>query len=506
MLPSLLDRGAVPKTWRSEIAVYQDSISQMLRKHLPGIFLRRMRPTTRRITSTLLAALLSAQTGAAVRAATNILTGPDQVAPGTADANTASTPFQPGGLTAGPRSLFLQERALGDLAGLRGELRQMGIAFSPSYIGEVMGNPTGGNAQGITNDGVFNVPLDLDLQSLSGGWFKNLSLHINGLWLHGQGLSVRKVGDFSNTSNIAGYNTVRLQELWLEQAFWRQRASLRIGLLAADAEFFNTSNGALFLNATFGAFTLVGANLPDPPLFPVAAPGMRIAVHPVPSFIFHAGVYGGGSGGSQDQNNHGTNFNLRSRDGALIFAEVQYLLNQSPGDRGLPGTYQVGSFVHTGSTDFPTFESQTRATLGTGSIHYREADYGVYGVIDQDFLNSSGHTISSFLRVGGSPADANFVDFYVDGGFNFKGFLPHRATDVAGIALAYSSVSNDYSRRQRALGGRGSSAETVFEATYKVQIAPWWSVQPDLQYVFNPSGVDGSHDALVLGVRTAVVF
>jgi porin len=46
----------------------------------------------------------------------------------------------------------------------------------------------------------------------------------------------------------------------------------------------------------------------------------------------------------------------------------------------------------------------------------------------------------------------------------------------------------------------------VLEATYRIQVAPWWSVQPDLQYVFNPSGERGSHDALVLGLRTTVSF
>ena len=98
------------------------------------------------------------------------------------------------------------------------------------------------------------------------------------------------------------------------------------------------------------------------------------------------------------------------------------------------------------------------------------------------------------------------MDFYVDGGFNFTGFVPGRILDVAGVGIAHSSISNDYSRSQQRLGERGSSAETVIEATYKITVAPWWSVQPDLQYVFNPSGVHGSHDALVLGLRTSVAF
>ena len=450
-----------------------------------------------------LTAVFAAGIAGHLHAATNILPGPDQDRPGAVNQQ-APNPLSVEGLSGEQRSIFLRETLLGDLDGLRTLAAELGVASTPVYIGEVQGNPSGGIEHGVTYDGLLNVPLDLDLDRITHGLTSDLVFHTNALWIHGQGLSTRKVGDFSNVSNISGYNTVRLQELWFQQSLWLKRISIRLGILAADAEFFTSTTSSLFINGTFGAFTFVGANLPDPPVYPVAVPGVRFAIAPVSFLSFQAGIYGGDSGGSQDQNNHGTNFNLRSRDGALIFAEAAYLYNQSPGDRGLQGTYKVGTFVHTGSADFPTFRSQSRDALGAGAIRDRGTNYGVYGVIDQDLLKSAGRTVSSFLRIGGAPDDVNFVDFYVDGGFNFAGFIPGRIRDVAGVA--YSSVSDEFSRSQKALGLPGASAETVFEATYKVQIAPWWSVQPDLQYVFNPSGIDGSHDALVLGLRSTVAF
>ena len=465
----------------------------------------KLRPLPLQAVTSILAALVTA-VPIASRAATNLLPGPDQDRVGVISSSTPAA-LMPEGLTGGPRSIFLREELLGDPDGLRTELAtSLGIAITPAYIGEVMGNPTGGIKQGVTYDGLFNVPLDIDVDRLTRNLTHDLTFHVNALWLQGQGLSVRHTGDFSNTSNIAGYNTVRLQEMWFQQQFWDKRGSVRFGILAADAEFFTTSNGTLFLNGTFGAFTLVGANLPDPPIFPVAAPGVRFAIQPTSKFSFQAGIYGGDSGGSQDENSRGTNFNLRTRDGALIFSEVAYYLNQSPGDRGLTGTYKLGAFVHTGSQAFQTFDSQTRVALGTGNSEDRSTNYGIYGVIDQDLLKSGGHTISGFLRIGGAPSDVNFVSFYIDGGVNFTGFVPGRTRDVAGVAVAHSSISDDYSSSSRAQGGTGFSSETVVEATYRVQLAPWWSVQPDLQYIFNPSGASGSHDALVLGMRTAVTF
>ena len=122
--------------------------------------------------------------GASVHAATNILRGPDQVLPGDAT-SPALSPLTPEGLAGPPRSIFFRQEALGDLGGARTAFAQQGFAISPVYIGEIMGNPTGGIEQGFTYDGVLNVPLDVDLDRVSRGLFSDLSLHVNALWLHG---------------------------------------------------------------------------------------------------------------------------------------------------------------------------------------------------------------------------------------------------------------------------------------------------------------------------------
>ena len=47
---------------------------------------------------------------------------------------------------------------------------------------------------------------------------------------------------------------------------------------------------------------------------------------------------------------------------------------------------------------------------------------------------------------------------------------------------------------------------------YQAQLTPWWMLQPDLQYVFNPGGgvlnPDGSlrRNALVIRVRSLINF
>jgi porin len=398
----------------------------------------------------------------------------------------------PEGLTQTPETFWKRSTMFGDVWGLRNTVENYGFEFDPVYTGEVFDNASGGMKQGATYDHSLNLPLTIYLDKIA-DWWDGGTIHANALWIAGRSLSADKVGDISGTSNIAGYDTLRLQEFWFQQTFWHMRASVKIGLVAADAEFFTSDTASLFINGTFGAFTLVGANLPNPPVYPMAAPAVRFLIQPIPQFYFQSGIYYGNTG-AQNENRNGLDFDFNSSDGALIFSEVGWLVNQAAGDRGLVGTYKLGSFVHTAN-----FANEISGA-GAG------ANFGIYGVADQEIYKHGGKDVSFFTRVGGAPADVNTVDWYFDAGFNFSGFVPGRLLDTAGIAVARSNFSSDFSDAQVAGGSNPFTQETVIEATYKAQITPWWTVQPDFQYIFNPSGEKGSHDATILGLRTTIVF
>ena len=310
------------------------------------------------------------------------------------------------------------------------------------------------------------------------------------------------MGDLGNTSNLAGFNTFRLQEIWLQQSFWGKRASLRVGMLAADTEFFGSQASSLFLNGTFGAFTLIAANFNNAPVYPVAAPAVRLDVAPVSFLDFKVAVFAPNE--DAENNNHGTDFSINGRDGALVALEAAYLVNQSPNDRGLIGSYKVGTFIQQG--DYTTWGSQAENAINPSKPLRYGTNYMVYGVADQELFKNGQYTVDSFVRAGFASSRFSMVDNYFDAGFNFTGFIPNRILDVAGIAIARSGISGQFSDSQRAQGGPGSSNEIAIELTYKIQIAPWGSIQPDLQYIINPSGVDGSRNAFVFGVRSVIAF
>jgi porin len=105
---------------------------------------------------------------------------------------------------------------------------------------------------------------------------------------------------------------------------------------------------------------------------------------------------------------------------------------------------------------------------------------------------------------------------------NWTGPFASRKADVAGIAVAYAHISGSQlqlGQDRIAFTGTGSpfrGNETVIEATYQYQVAPWWMMQPDLQYVINPgigipNPANGNRqvplkNAWVIGVRATITF
>lgn len=418
--------------------------------------------------------------------------------------STSPTSNTPDGLKDSGGGLWDQDTLTGDWGGLRKTLESDGFKVTPTWTQEFFGNPTGGIKQGIEENGLFNVALDFDLGQMTDGAVQDLSIHTNAMYIYGPGLSPGYVGDFSNTSNIQGYNTVRLQELWLQKWFWDKRLSLKVGNIAIDTEFFQSSSASLFINGTFGTFDLIANNISNAPVYPLASPGVRLQFLPTSKFYVMSGVYSMNLNETQPTDAHGTDFAMDGHSGLLVMSEAGFLLNQSPNDRGLQGTYRIGSLVET--ANWYNWGSQAQNALGTGNLQGAGANYSVYGIIDQQIYSEEDKTISLFMRGGGAPSNVNFVNAYIEGGFNFAGFIPGRANDIAGIGMAHAHVSGNFSDSQVLQGGMAYTEESVLETTYKAQINPWWTVQPDFQYIMNPSGVVGSHNAVVLGVRTSVAF
>src|ERR1700709_2965989 len=113
-----------------------------------------------------------------------------------------------------------------------------GIKFAATYIGETLGNASGGLKQGVIYEGRLNLAVDVDLQKLAG--LREVSFHANMFQIHGDGLSRSYLNNYLVASGIEALPSTRLYELWFEQKWGdKDKFSLRAGQLAADTEFIN---------------------------------------------------------------------------------------------------------------------------------------------------------------------------------------------------------------------------------------------------------------------------
>ena len=102
-----------------------------------------------------------------------------------------------------------------DPGGVRAMLAGRGVTYAVNYIGDMLGNPVGGFAQGTRYIGRLDLELGVDLEKAI-GW-KGLTFFTNGYQIHGQSISALNLGALMPVSFIEALPSTRLFELWLEQ-------------------------------------------------------------------------------------------------------------------------------------------------------------------------------------------------------------------------------------------------------------------------------------------------
>jgi porin len=426
-----------------------------------------------------------------------------------------------------PAGFWQRETMTGDWDGLRTSLEDAGIKFGLQEQSELWGNMTGGLRHGVVYDGLTTASLALDLEKLT-GW-TGATFFANAFQIHGRGPSGNLVGNQQIVSNIEATPGTKLYQLWIEQKLLDGRLTVRVGQEGANDQMMITQYGALFLNSSFGFPGLPAADLPSGgPNYPIATPFVRAQVQANDRLTLVGAVFNGdpappGTGDPQVRDAGGTAFRLNGH--ALAFTELWYSTNQAADATGLPATYKLGAWYQSGH-----FADQLYDTTGlslanpqsSGVPRQHSTDFAVYGIVDQMIWQKPGSKklgVGVFLQVMGAPDQFNLSNLFIEGGLNWMGPFAGRDSDVFGIGVSYLGISpaaRQFGSDVVAYTGSGqpyASNETVIEATYLYQVAPWLTLQPDLQVVINPgAGIPSIYSSAVLknavigGVRATITF
>ena len=174
-----------------------------------------------------------------------------------------------------------------------------------------------------------------------------------------------------------------------------------------------------------------------------------------------------------------------------------------PTIKKLPGRYCIGAWEASDSNGIDI----SAGIDSSGEVYTRNfnRNFGAYAQFEQMVYkekkddNNDMQGLVAFGQFGISPSNRNDMNRYVGGGLHYKGPIPKRDKDIAGIAVASGAFANR-------LGDIASieGSETAIEAFYKVQVNNWFYIQPDIQFIMNPGG--SYTNSVAIGMRTAITF
>lgn len=408
-------------------------------------------------------------------------------------------------------------------------LEERGVTFGLVHTFDLLTNVTGGIKRGTVGGGKLEGMIGIDFEKLSG--VNGLSFFANIFQLHGDSGPTRNlVGNLNTISNIEALPTTRLSEAWLEQSILGGKGSIRAGQIVVDTEFLFSQYFSFFITSDWP--TNPAVNIPSGgPAYPLSTPGVRFKLEPTPQTTFLLAVFNGDPAGQcgypdpEQCNRYGLNF--RVNDPPFVISEMQYRYNQDAKATALAGGIRIGGWHHFGGFSDLRFDVNglpLADPLSNGIARQLRGNSGIYAVHDQQLYRPAGADANSgvlwFTRVAYSPADRSLVDFYVDGGLIFSKMISSRPDDAFGVSFLYSHVSKQ--AREHDLDTRLFTGlpvplrnyELSLEASYSASIMPGWTLQPNLQLIFNPGGnvpLPGSKtqaigNAAVMGVRSTIKY
>ena len=282
-----------------------------------------------------------------------------------------------------------------------------GVKFAATYIGEAMGNASGGFKRGSIYEGRLNLAVDVDFEKLAG--VRDVTFHANMFQIHGGGLSRGALLNFMDVSGIEALPSTRLYEAWFERK-WGTKLALRAGQLAADTEFMTAKYTDVFTNASLGWPAGLSLNLPSGgPSPPLAAVGARLRAEITDNLTVLGAVFNGDSAGPgtddpQLRNRYGVNF--RVNDPPLVLGEAQFLWNGKKGDPGLDGKFKLGAWRHFGVFRDQRFDGagvSLADPASSGMPGLMRGDFGIYSVVSKNYIASARTTTAASASSRGRP-------------------------------------------------------------------------------------------------------
>ena len=391
------------------------------------------------------------------------------------------------------------------------EVRKTGVEPFVGYWGDFLANPVGGEQQSASWMQLLVFGAELQLDKLV-GW-EGGSVFLSATDAAGSNLSLRVVNLFT-VSQAYVMNTFALYNVYYKQRLFDDAFEFRIGRISAGQLFASLPVMGLPVNsAVNGNSTSLFTNSP----FTSTAAATWAAyarLKPTTESYVQAGIFQASPRLGKTAY-HGADFSILPGDGTLMMLELGWLpgsaeaveklpdgktfakTTTAPEGSKLPGVYTFGAY----------FSNYTFSKFSGGTEHNA---YGFYAQAQQMVWRSETNPDHSVTLWGGitySPqTDIALLPVMGFGGVVWEGAIPGRNEDSILMNFYTGAFSKEYARDKAESGGGWATAETVLEWSYIVQLTENLLIQPDIQWIFQPSGLRGIPNALVIGCQVGLVF
>ena len=354
---------------------------------------------------------------------------------------------------------------------------EIGLGLTTVYQANVKGGTSTNDRRG-RDVGRYDLEISADLEKLLGIEGGSFFVHGWGGWPDTEGIDDHSVGSAWGINAVAvGNRGMDIVEAFYEGPFFSDNLTIAVGKLdftgIFDASEYADHECRQFLNAAFV----------DDPTIPFPAQGLGVVLNW--SITDNWYLMGGVADAQADSRETGFRTTFHNEDYFFYALEM----GMTAGN----GNYRVGMW----------YDPQPK-TNSDGSKNYRD-DIGVYTscdwlVYEENPGVDDGQGLGVFARYGYAPSKTNDVTDFYSAGLQYQGLFDDRDNDVFGLAYAHGVFANS------AASTYSEDYESVVEAYYNAQIAPWLIFGPNMQYVANPGGSNTAKDVLAVGFRVQMVF
>lgn len=405
----------------------------------------------------------------------------------------------------------------GDWSGARSALWQRGLALEAGLKLDSLRN-RGGTRDGGRTVSHLDLKLRADLEKLL-GW-QNAIVYVNTVTDAGA-INAPHAGSLMGVSNVeVPLATTRPLHAWLQQGFLDDRFSVLAGIYPIDSEFFTLDSAATLLHPAYGTpADLALTNTPS--VFNNAAFGVRAK-----AFFAQREVYAMAAlldGIPNDPARpKATAVRFARGDGAFVIGEVAWMplefghlfepvdpsnVRQTPElvaheKYGGISKYAVGLWRYGNRV-------ADQLDVDADGNPLQRRSQGGYVLAERSLFSlggQAGRDVTAFARYSFNTGDSTAIDRMWNIGLRIRGPLASRPDDSLAMGWTRGRLAPKWRALQAIAGTDTVAAESALEITWRIALAQWLQLQPNLQHIRHPGGTATARNATLVGARIELTF